>query len=1478
MLGLIVWSAAALAAAAQPGDGVVNLHASGDYHPTRLLVRFNPGVTPARKQVAHSIARAGRVVKEYRIVPDLQVVEVPEGDLNAVLNAYKIDPAVRYVERNVILYAVETPNDASFGQLWGLRNTGQDIGPTNDPGTPGADIRATQAWDFWTGDPDFRIAVIDSGVDYNHPDLQANIWTNPGEIPGNGIDDEGNGYIDDVHGYDFLFNDPDPMDQNYHGTHVAGTIAAVANNGIGVAGVNWQGKIVALRFLSAFGTGPVEDAIECIQYVVDNDIRVSNNSWGGGSSTGALYDAIAAAQADGHLFVAAAGNAGSNADLYPLYPAAISLDSIISVAATDNDDMLASFSNFGPISVDLGAPGANIYSTFPGGGYAYLSGTSMAAPHVTGVAALLMSRRPELNYQQVKDRILAGVRPVSSLMGRTVTGGVLNAANVGDCNGNGTDDEIDIAGSFSLDCTGNLIPDECEPDCNGNMVRDSCEMAGGTQPDCNDNHIPDECEPDCNDNDIPDTCDVADGTSEDCAQDLVPDECEPDCNQNGVSDLCDLIQHTSTDCNDNGIGDECDLNDGTSVDENANGLPDECDAIKYVDAATPDGGDGATWATAYNDLQDALADFGATEYWVAGGVYKPAPPGGDRGAKFEFRGSRRFFGGFAGGETLFTQRNTVAHQTVLSGDLNGDDGPNWTNRQDNTYHVVTVDFVADQPVLSGFTIRGGNADGAPPNDQGGGIYFAIYTRAILENCIFTDNSAVFGGAARDVDEANPIFRQCTFSGNRALDSGGAMYTERTLGVSYETEAVDCVFVDNSAVLKGGAIYNALGDIPLTRCSFTGNSAGEGGALYTASGDPVLAGCRFEGNSATTGGGMFGTGLGNTSTFNDCTFVGNTATGDGGGAYSNADSQMFSRCRFFGNAATRGGAMFTQSGNPTLVNCLLVGNTATSGAAAELRGAADGVWANTTFVSNFAQSFGAAAFIFGTSNTLNFSNCVFQANRTSSGTNQAALFGGYLGDIVVNYSAVQGWTGSLGGQGNFSADPMLVDMDGPDNIAGTEDDDVRLRPGSPCVDAGDNTAAGLGGVTTDLDGFARFVDIPSAVDTGNGSPPIVDIGAYERQPFAMAPDIVWDSSQERTRSVRVQLAPPATATGTEVTSALRVTLLDLENPAPPNNNPAGPCCPPGNFITFDTAVNSVCAGGSDQGYRCPPSTCPGGSCPAAVGCSEPFFAGPPQQGSCARWAGQPLGYLESNDNPGLGNYRASRLQCTPFYHDWGAEPDGGLVNILGAEIIPSSTYHLQTFGADCKGSESSCTNVSPVVQVTTRRAGDIATPYQGAPPLTQPNAIDVTNAVNKFRNLAGSPPKVVSQVQPNFPDPNSDINAIDIVTVVDNVRGFGYTYSGPCICPSTVPCNTTACAGASACTGLYGAGATCIKTCTSGRTGQPCNNNLNCGYCVGGPATGTGAAGIPCDANSDCGSNNCAVGVCPTGATPGFCRDRCGRCN
>ena len=221
--------------------------AARPFHPERLLVRFKSGAKRSKRQVVHDAARAKKVLRDYHLVKGLQLVEIPETQLTTALSVYKDHADVLYAEPDYTLWATGTPNDPKFGELWGLHNTGQMV--NGKPGTPGADIRAVQAWDFWTGDADFRIAVIDSGVDYNHPDLQANIWTNPGEIPGNEIDDDENGYVDDIHGYDFYDNDGDPMDEHGHGSHVSGTIGAVGNNDEGVVGVNWQCKIVGLRFL-----------------------------------------------------------------------------------------------------------------------------------------------------------------------------------------------------------------------------------------------------------------------------------------------------------------------------------------------------------------------------------------------------------------------------------------------------------------------------------------------------------------------------------------------------------------------------------------------------------------------------------------------------------------------------------------------------------------------------------------------------------------------------------------------------------------------------------------------------------------------------------------------------------------------------------------------------------------------------------------------------------------------------------------------------------------------------------------------------------------------------------------------------------------------------------------------------------------------------------------------------------------------------
>jgi subtilisin family serine protease len=392
----------------------------GLYDPSSILVRFQPG-TPGL--VNSDILPGSGLGPPIDLVPGLYAVELPPGiSVKAALAAYRRNPNVLYAEPNYLVQLETTPNDPQFSQLWGLNNTGQT------GGTFDADIDAVEAWDTTTGGGTTVVAVIDTGVDYNHPDLAANIWTNPGEIAGNSQDDDGNGYVDDVHGYDFVNFDGDPMDDNSHGTHVSGTIGAVGNNGVGVAGVNWNVQIMALKFLDAFGGGYTEGAILALDYAVAMGATVSNNSWGGGGYSQALYDAIRGAQASGHIFVAAAGNAGSNNDSFPFFPASYDLDNIVAVAATDHNDNLASFSNYGAASVDLGAPGVNILSTTPANTYDTFSGTSMATPHVAGVIALVQELHPEWTYGQVVTQILSTVDPVAALAGSTLSGGRLNAA------------------------------------------------------------------------------------------------------------------------------------------------------------------------------------------------------------------------------------------------------------------------------------------------------------------------------------------------------------------------------------------------------------------------------------------------------------------------------------------------------------------------------------------------------------------------------------------------------------------------------------------------------------------------------------------------------------------------------------------------------------------------------------------------------------------------------------------------------------------------------------------------------------------------------------------------------------------------------------------------------------------------------------------------------------------------------------------
>ena len=401
--------------------------------PGELLIGFRADVSAAdQKNVLKSITAAER--KSFKGIR-ASLAHVSPNAVDSVLAKLRQDKRVRYAEANAVVQIDATPNDPAYGNLWGLDNGGQTI--NGWPGTPDADIDAPEAWNTTQGSSAVTVGVIDTGVDWSHPDLASQIWINPGEnctgCRTDHLDNDHNGYVDDWHGWDFVNDDNNPTDDHGHGTHVAGTIGAVGNNGLGVTGVAWNVGIMPLKFLNAQGSGTTADAVSAVLYAAQNGAEITNNSWAGGEYSQALADAIAVADARGSLFVAAAGNDGSDNDLEPTYPASYELPNVVSVAATSNSDDVAYFSNVGHRSVDLGAPGVDIYSTWPGGSYRYLSGTSMASPHVAGAAALLEAEFPSAGALGLKALLLDSVDPNAELANASTTGGRLNVGTAAAC-------------------------------------------------------------------------------------------------------------------------------------------------------------------------------------------------------------------------------------------------------------------------------------------------------------------------------------------------------------------------------------------------------------------------------------------------------------------------------------------------------------------------------------------------------------------------------------------------------------------------------------------------------------------------------------------------------------------------------------------------------------------------------------------------------------------------------------------------------------------------------------------------------------------------------------------------------------------------------------------------------------------------------------------------------------------------------------
>jgi subtilisin family serine protease len=380
----------------EPGNG------TSAYIDGKVLVGFTDGTTAADAQ---SVIRSVGAAETAVIGAGTHVLRVPTGQVEETIARLRTHPHVRYAEPDYIVHADMTPNDSLYHKLWGLQK-----------------IHADTAWDSTTGTRDVVVGVVDTGIDYAHPDLAANVWSNNGLI---------NGCAAGTHGYNALTNGCDPMDDHNHGTHVSGTIGAVGNNGIGVIGVDPNVSIMGLKFLNSGGSGTTSGAVTAIDWAVKAkvagvNVRVLSNSWGGGGYSQALKDEIEKAGARDILFVAAAGNSGRNNDATPFYPCSYHTGNEICVAASDNRDRLASFSNYGASTVDLAAPGADILSTIRAGGYGTMSGTSMATPHVSGTAALVLAKGYE-SVADLKTTILSTVDPIADAAGKTTSGGRLDA-------------------------------------------------------------------------------------------------------------------------------------------------------------------------------------------------------------------------------------------------------------------------------------------------------------------------------------------------------------------------------------------------------------------------------------------------------------------------------------------------------------------------------------------------------------------------------------------------------------------------------------------------------------------------------------------------------------------------------------------------------------------------------------------------------------------------------------------------------------------------------------------------------------------------------------------------------------------------------------------------------------------------------------------------------------------------------------------
>ncbi len=711
---------------------------SKGYVADELLVRFSPkskGKQRAKAEKNDILASigAGNIKRSYHLVPGLTVVKLPGGlSVENALKRFKGKGEILYAEPNYELYALAIPNDPNFSDQWGMHNTGQ-TGGTSD-----ADIDAPEAWDIENDANEIIVAVIDTGVDYNHPDLVANMWT------------DANG----CYGYDYVNDDNDPMDDHFHGTHCAGIIGAVGNNNTGVTGVCWDVQIMAIKFLNSAGYGDTGVAISCIEYAVDNGADILSNSWGGGGANEALEDAIEAAGANGVLFIAAAGNELTDNDgFWPHYPSSYDCNNIISVLSMNKYDHLSWFSNWGLESIDIGAPGSNILSTFPtyetsamasygfSTNYETIGGTSMATPHVAGACALIWSKYPSLSYSEVIELLFETVDPVlpetcvsegrMNLYWAIVNKSVMNTTQM-----NGYD----------------TIQSAIDDANNGDIIR------------------------------------VRPGTY---YENVDFDGVNVTLSSINPADPC-VVAATIIDAN-----------GGTGVTFNSSE-----DANSILTGFTITGG---TYSGIYcNGSSPSISNCVITDNscntW-GGGMFiinNSSPTITDCAIKNNSasRGGGMLNGGY----------NTTLINCVFSDNSASDAGGAILNYTNSNNVTATGCLFNGNTAAGGGGIYSYQTDLTLTNctfygnvgTASGGAMWSHNSDLDVKNCLFYDNSSgSYGGGALYHDAVTSIFSNCTFSQNTTTGNGGAMWNTST----NDQTIVNCIFWDNSASGSGDEVYN-----------------------------------------------------------------------------------------------------------------------------------------------------------------------------------------------------------------------------------------------------------------------------------------------------------------------------------------------------------------------------------------------------------------------------------------------------------------------------------------------------------------------------------------------------------------------------------------------------------------------------------------------------------------------------------------------